>query len=74
MRTDSGYRGEVRPRRQPTRHHITMNAASHDPRPTDDPFPPISTKQFPAFYVRSPVKNQYRRYMRMKSPYSKPKL
>lgn len=51
-----------------------MNAASHDPRPTDDPFPPISTKQFPAFYVRSPVKNQYRRYMRMKSPYSKPKL
>lgn len=51
-----------------------MSSAAHDMRPTDDPFPPMSTSQFPAFYVRSPVKNQYRRYMRQKSPYSKPKI
>jgi len=32
----------------------------------------MSSKQFPAFYQRNPQKNQYRSYMRMKSPYSKP--
>ena len=34
-------------------------------------FPPISSKQFPAFYQRSPMKNQYRSYMRAKMPYTK---
>ena len=70
----SMYRGETRPRRTPVRHHIVMSAASHDMRPVDDPFPPISTKQFPSLYIRSPVKNQYRRYMQSKSPYRKPKM
>ena len=69
--SSSGYRGEVKPRRQPSRHHITLSAAAHDYRPTDDPFPPISSKQFPAFYQRSPMKNQYRSYMRAKMPYTK---
>ena len=67
----SEYRGEVKPRRQPSRHHIVMWSASHDSRPVDDPFPPISSKQFPAMYIRSPMKNQYRAYMRMKTPYTK---
>ena len=66
-----GYRGEVRPRRQATRHHISMHAASHDIRPVSDPFPPLSSKQFPSFYVRSPMKNLYRQYMRAKAPYKK---
>ena len=70
----SEYRGEVRPRRQPSRHHVTMAAAKHDTRPVTDPFPPLSSKQFPAFYTRSPTKNAYRSFMRMKSPYSKPKF
>jgi hypothetical protein len=65
------YRGEVRPRRQPPRHHIETSAALHDTRPVDDPFPPLSNKQFPALYVRDPIKNQYRRYMRAKSPTSR---
>jgi hypothetical protein len=39
--------------------------------PVEDPFPPISTKQFPSLYIRNPVKNVYRSYMRMKSPYQK---
>ena len=68
---NTGYRGEVRPRRQPTRHHISMYSGAHQKHTVEDPFPPISTKQFPALYVRSPVTNQYRRYMRIKSPYVK---
>jgi len=70
----SEFRGEVRPRRQPSRHHVMLDVAKHDTRPVDDPFPPVSSKQFPAFYQRSPQKNTYRRYMRMKSPYSKAKM
>ena len=66
------YRGESRPRRQPPRHHVTMSAASHNTQPVSDPFPPISSKQFPALYTRDPVKNQYRRYMRAKSAYRRP--
>lgn len=68
----SEYRGEVRPRRQPTRHHIEMSAASHRSHDVTDPFPPISSKQFPALHTRSPIKNQYRKYMRAKSAYKKP--
>ena len=67
----SEYRGEVKPRRQPSRHHIVMSSAAHDYRPVDDPFPPISSKQFPAMYTRSPMKNAYRSYMRAKTPYTK---
>jgi hypothetical protein len=48
-----------------------MSAASHRLHDVTDPFPPISSKEFPALYVRSPVKNQYRNYMRQKSPYQK---
>ena len=70
----SMYRGEVRPRRQSPRHHIVMSAAAHDMRPVDDPFPPISSKQFPSMYIRSPMKNQYRNYMRTKAPYKKPRI
>jgi hypothetical protein len=70
-----GYRGQSRPRRQPSRHHISTFASAHKPRDVSDPFAPISSKQFPALYTRSPVKNQYRRYMRAKSPYSRrPKM
>lgn len=46
-----------------------MAAATRDTRPVNDPFAPLSNKQFPALYVRNPVKNVYRRYMRAKSPY-----
>lgn len=70
----SEFRGEVRPRRQSVQHHIVTNAATHVARPVDDPFAPISNTQFPAMYTRSPVKNAYRRYMRMKSPYSRQRL
>ena len=66
---DSEYRGEERPRRRPTRHNITISSAQHSTAPTEDPFAPISTKQFPAFYQRNPIRNQYRRYMRAKSIY-----
>ena len=64
----SVYRGESRPRRQGTRHHIETSAAVHHTHSPDDPFPPLSNKQFPSFYQHDPVKNQYRRYMRAKSP------
>jgi hypothetical protein len=67
----SEYRGEVRPRRQPTRHHIVIWSASHSHQPVSDPFPPMSSKQFPALYTRNPQKNVYRSYMRMKTPYTK---
>ncbi len=64
----SMYRGEVRPRRQGTRHHIETYAAAHQTHNPQDPFPPLSSKQFPAMYTRDPVKNQYRQYMSAKSP------
>ena len=64
-----GYRGEVRPRRQPTRHHIQVSAGLHKTGTPTDPFPPLSSAQFPALYIRSPMKNAYRKYMRAKSPY-----
>jgi hypothetical protein len=51
------YRGEVRPRRQPPRHHIETSAAAHQHHDIDDPFPPLSSKQFPALYIRKPIKN-----------------
>jgi hypothetical protein len=66
--SDSMYRGEVKPRRQGTRHHIETSASAHMAQDVSDPFPPISNKQFPAFYVHDPVKQQYRRYMRAKTP------
>ena len=66
---ESGYSGEVRPRRRPTRHNITVSAASHDTQPVNDPFPPISSAQFPHLYQRNPIRNQYRRFMRQKSIY-----
>lgn len=70
----SEYRGEVRPRREPTRHHIEMYSASHRHQEVNDPFPPLSSKQFPSLYVRSPIKNLYRQYMGAKSAYKKPKF
>jgi hypothetical protein len=39
-----------------------------------DPFPSLSSKQFPAQYQRDPVKNQYRRFMRAKQAYKKPRF
>ena len=65
------YRGETKPRRQPPRHHIQVSASAHRPKDVSDPFPPLSSKQFPSFYVRSPIKNAYRSYMKVKSPYQK---
>lgn len=70
----SGYRGEVRPRRQPTRHHISLSAGQHRTDTVDDPFGPLSSKQFPSLYQRSPIKNQYRKYMRAKTAYTKPRM
>jgi len=67
----SGYRGASRPRRQPPRHHIETSAAAHQHHNVDDPFPALSSKQFPALYVRDPIKNAYRKYMRGKSATSK---
>jgi hypothetical protein len=65
------YRGEVRPRRSPPRHHIETSAAAHQHHNVDDPFPPLSSKQFPALYQHDPIKNAYRKFMRAKSPTSK---
>ena len=69
----TGYRGETRPRREPTRHHIVMSSAAHQHRDVDDPFPPLSNSQFPSLYIHSPIKNLYREYMRSKSGYTKGK-
>jgi hypothetical protein len=69
-----GYRGETKPRRQPVRHHIEMFAASHRAVNPTDPFPPLSSAQFPALYVRAPIKNLYRQYMNAKSAYKKSKV
>jgi hypothetical protein len=66
----SEFRGEVRPRRSPPKHHIVMSAARHDLRPVDDPFAPISNSQFPQLYIRSTMRNTYRSYMRAKTPYT----
>ena len=60
----SEYRGEVRPRRTPSRHHIVMSSAA---------FGPLSNAQFPAMYTRNPLKNVYRNYMRSKTAYGKPR-
>jgi len=68
-----GYSGEVKPRRQAPRHHVETSAAAHESRGHPmDPFPILSSKQFPALYQRDPVKNQYRRFMRSKQAYRKP--
>jgi hypothetical protein len=64
----SSYRGQSRPRRQGVRHHIETYSASHQVKPVSDPFPPMSSAQFPALYTRNPIKNQYRRFMRAKTP------
>ena len=69
----SEYRGEVRPRRTPSRHHIVMSSAAHQHRDVDDPFGPLSNAQFPAMYTRNPLKNVYRNYMRSKTAYGKPR-
>jgi hypothetical protein len=71
MAEPSMYRGEVRPRRQPTRHHIVMHVSSHRHDDTSVPFKVLSNAQFPALYIRSPVRRQYRNYMRAKSPYQR---
>ena len=65
----SGYRGATRPRRQNNQRRMIPSAALNKSHDVSDPFPPISNKQFPAFYQRDPIKNQYRAYMRAKSPY-----
>lgn len=67
----SEYRGEVRPRRQVTHHNISLHAASHRATDVSDPFGAFNSVQFPAMYLRNPIKNQYRRYMRAKMPYTK---
>ena len=74
----SEFRGEVRPRRQPAgRRHIMTSAAKTRSDDFSNPFkstPTVSTlssKQFPALYVRSPLKRQYRNFMRMKTPYTR---
>jgi hypothetical protein len=68
------FRGEVKPRRSPSRHHIEMSAAAHQHHGQPlDPFPPLSNSQFPQLYVRSPVQNAYRKFMRAKSAYRKPR-
>jgi hypothetical protein len=67
----SMYRGESKPRRSSPRHHIETSAAAHQHKQVSDPFPPLSSKQFPALYVRDPIKNQYRQFMRAKSAYRK---
>ena len=64
-----GYRGEGRPRRSPTHHHVQVNAGLHKTGAPSDPFGPLSNAQFPSLYIRSPMKNAYRSYMRAKSPY-----
>ena len=64
------YRGEIRPRRQPARHHIIMNSATRSKLPVTDPFPPMSSQQFPQLYLRNPQKNVYRSYMRSKTAYT----
>lgn len=46
------------------------SAARHDTRPVSDPFAPISNSQFPQLYIRSTMRNQYRNYMRIKTPYT----
>jgi hypothetical protein len=46
-----------------------MSASLHKPPEVNDPFPPLSSYQFPALYIRNPIKNQYRKYMKIKSPY-----
>jgi hypothetical protein len=63
------YRGQVRPRRQPPSHHIQVSAGLHKTGGPSDPFGPLSNKQFPSLYIRNPIKNVYRSYMRQKSPY-----
>jgi hypothetical protein len=70
----SEYRGESRPRRSATRHHIELWSTAHQHRDVDDPFPPLSSSQFPALYTRSPVKNLYHQYMRSKAPYKKSRV
>ena len=54
-----------------------MFSASHRADDTSSPFTSgainLSAAQFGSQYVRNPVRNQYRRFMRAKTPYARPR-
>ena len=65
-------------RRQSTRHHIEMYAGAHRAKDFSSPWTAgkinLSPAQFKSQYVRNPLRNQYRNFMRVKSPYKKPRF
>jgi hypothetical protein len=68
---------QSRGRRQPTRHHVQLSSAAHQIKGFSSPYTAgpinLASAQFGSQYVRNPSRNQYRRFMRVKSPYSKPR-
>lgn len=71
-------RAESMQRRQPAAHHIQMSAGAHRADDISSPFTSgkinLASAQFKGMYQRNnPLRNVYRNFMRMKSPYRKPK-
>jgi hypothetical protein len=69
-------RREAAPRRQPPRHHIETHAASHRAPDFSSPYTAgpinLAPAQFKDVYQHNnPIRNQYRKFMRVKTPYSR---
>jgi hypothetical protein len=66
-------RSEASQRRRPTRHNIVTYSGTHRADDVSSPFTSgminLAPAQFHGMYVRNPARNQYRRFMRAKSPY-----
>jgi hypothetical protein len=64
-------------RRQSTRHHVEMYSAAHRSKDFSSPWTAgkinLAPAQFKSQYIRNPSRNQYRNFMRVKSPYKKPR-
>lgn len=60
-------------RRASTRHHIESSSAAHQIKGFSNPYTAgkinLSPVQFGSQYVRNPLRNQYRNFMKVKSPY-----
>ena len=69
------YQRGAKGRRQPTRHHIETFAASHRSADFSSPYTSglnnLAPAQFQSQYVRNPLRNQYRNFMRVKTPYKR---
>lgn len=65
-----------RQKRRPTRHNMSTDIARHHDLDMSSPFTSgsmnnLAPAQFHGMYVRNPIRNQYRKFMKVKSAYQK---